>query len=604
MPSQTVDTWHHGAQWLNAQETRFALWAPDARSVSLTLQNGHSLAMQPQPDGWFVRTAPCPKGTRYRYCINDDYEVPDPASRSQDGGLEGYSVVIDTRDYSWQTPHWKGRPWHEAVIYELHVGALGGYAEVARLLPRLAQLGVTAIELMPLAQYSGHRNWGYDGVLLYAPHDTYGSPNALKQLIDQAHGLGLMVIVDVVYNHFGPQGNFLPGYAKAFFLEHSHTPWGARINYERREVRDFFIDNALMWLLNYRVDGLRLDAVHAINDSRFLHELAQQVRQHTAPDRHVWLNLENEFNQAFLLEEDYNAQWNDDGHNVLHVMLTGETDAYYAEFAHNKSEKLARCLSEGFIFQGQHDRHGKARGEPSAHLPPSAFILFLQNHDQIGNRARGERLHQLCPAPALRAATTLLLLSPMIPLLFMGEETATPEPFLFFTDYTGELAQAVSDGRRKEFAHFITHGDHAPPDTLADPNQRETFERARPSLNPAADDASRGAMLALYTQLLRIRHQSIIPRLQGARALGAHVLSAGAVAARWRMADNSVLQIAINLSDQPAAHTLVPDSAVLFESQANLAMDLQDNHRLQPYSALVSLVGAPPSSSPMESAHE
>ena len=606
MPSQRLDTWPHGAQLLDAEHTRFTLWAPDATSVSVELRNGQSLPMDPQPNGWFVREVPCPKGTRYRFCINGEFEVPDPASRAQDGGLQGYSVVVDPREYTWQTPDWKGRPWHHAVIYELHAGVLGGYGEVAKQLPRLAALGVTAIELMPLAQYSGERNWGYDGVLLYAPHDTYGSPAALKQLIDEAHRLGLMVIVDVVYNHFGPQGNYLPAYAKAFFHEDSHTPWGAGINYQRREVRDFFIDNALMWLLDYRVDGLRLDAVHAINDASLLHELAQRIRQHTAPDRHVWLTVENEFNQSFLLEKDYNAQWNDDGHNVLHVLLTGETDAYYAEFADNSTEKLARCLSEGFVYQGQTNRHGTSRGEPSAHLPSHAFVLFLQNHDQIGNRALGERLHRLCPPQALRAATTLLLLSPMIPLLFMGEESAAPEPFLFFTDYAGELAQAVSEGRRKEFADFSTYGSGTDNDNeqIPDPNQRSTHARARPSLTPAPHETARHDMLTLYEKLLHIRHRSIIPRLQGAHSLGAQVLATGAVAAQWRMADNSILLIALNLSAHPAPHTLATHSQLVFESQPNVASHLHSHHLLEPYSALVSLVDAPFPPSRLESAHE
>ena len=603
MPSQTLQTWPHGAHLLDAQHTRFTLWAPDAHSVSLELDNGRSLPMPARAQGWFVLDAPCPKGTRYRYCINGEFTVPDPASRAQDGGLEGYSVVLDPNDYHWRNRHWQGRPWHEAVIYELHVGVLGGYAEVAKLLPRLAQMGVTGIELMPLAQFSGERNWGYDGALLYAPHDTYGSPQALKQLIDQAHGLGLMVIVDVVYNHFGPQGNYLPTYANPFFNEQAHTPWGAGINYERREVRDFFIGNALMWLLEYRCDGLRLDAVHAINHPGFMHELAQHVRQRAGPERQLWLTLENEANQAFLLEKDYDAQWNDDGHNVLHVLLTAETDAYYSEFVENNTQKLARCLSQGFVFQGQNDRHGNARGESSSHLPPTAFVLFLQNHDQVGNRALGDRLHQLCPPQALRAATTLLLLSPMIPLLFMGEESAAPEPFLFFTDYTGELAQAVTEGRRKEFADFSSFNSISQGPEIPDPNLLSTFSHARPSL-PGVDDGQRNNMLALYQELLRIRHQSIIARLPGTQSLGAHVLAAGAVAAHWRMGDGSVLNITLNLSSRAVPHTPAPATEILFQSQPQVASQLHEQHLLAPYCALVSLLAAPRQSPPSESAHE
>lgn len=603
MPSQTLATWPHGAHVLDAHHTRFALWAPDAHSVSVTLQDGQSVALSPEPDGWFVGEVECPKGTRYRYCINGQTQVPDPASRAQDGGIDGYSVVIDPQDFIWRHRDWKGRPWHEAIIYELHVGVLGGYAEVAKELPRLAQLGVTAIELMPLAQFSGERNWGYDSALPYAPHDTYGSPAALKALIDEAHGLGLMVIVDVVYNHFGPQGNYLPTYAKAFLNQQHHTPWGAGINFERPEVRNFFIENALMWLLDYRIDGLRLDAVHAINHPGFMQELAHRVHQSVDPGRHVWLTLENEFNQAFLLEKDFNAQWNDDGHNVLHVLLTGETDAYYAEFARHTSQQLARCLSQGFVFQGETDRHGHARGEPSGQLPPSAFVLFLQNHDQVGNRAFGERLHQLCPPQALRAATALLLLSPMIPLMFMGDESAAPEPFTFFTDYTGELAEAVCEGRRREFSAFshFSSGEHAP--LIPDPNLRSTFEQARPSL-PNSDDEERQSMLALYQQLLRIRHHAIIPRLDGAQALGARVLATGAVAARWRMGDHSVLHIALNLSDQPVPYNAPTQGEMVFETPPQLVTHLSEHGLLAPYSALVSLVPSPYHPTSLESAHE
>ncbi|WP_448651450.1 malto-oligosyltrehalose trehalohydrolase [Pseudomonas fluorescens] len=574
MPSRTLETWPHGAIMLDAQHTRFALWAPDAFYVSVELEDGKSIAMLPQAEGWFEVEIKCPAGTRYRYNIDGETDVPDPASRAQALDVHGWSVVVDPLAYQWRHCNWQGRPWHEAVIYELHVGALGGYAAVEQQLPRLAELGVTAIELMPLAQFPGERNWGYDGVLPYAPQASYGTPEQLKQLIDSAHEHGLAVILDVVYNHFGPDGNYLGQYAKGFFQEDVHTPWGAGIDFDRREVRDFFLDNALMWLLEYRFDGLRLDAVHAIDNPGFLKELAQRVRQQVDTGRHVWLVLENELNQASLLTHDFDAQWNDDFHNVLHVLLTGETDAYYSDFAEQPTEKLARCLGEGFIYQGHTTRHGHERGEPSGGLPPSAFVAFLQNHDQIGNRALGERLHQLCSPQALKAATTLLLMSPMIPLMFMGDEVNAEAPFLFFTDHHGELAEAVREGRRNEFADFAAFKDPERREHIPDPNALPTFLQSAP-------DFAENAHSQFYRHLLSLRHLHIVPHLPGSMALGAQVLADGAVTARWRLGNGSVLQIDLNLGDAPLDHPA--PTHLLFETPAT------DEAHLAPFSARVAL---------------
>ncbi|MFM9488205.1 malto-oligosyltrehalose trehalohydrolase [Pseudomonas monachiensis] len=593
MPLRTLETWPHGAIMLDAEHTRFALWAPDAYYVSVELENGQSLPLLPQADGWFVSNIRCAAGTRYRYSIDGELEVPDPASRAQAGDIDRHSVVVDPLAYAWQHAAWLGRPWNEAVIYELHVGALGGFSAVEQHLARLVELGVTAIELMPVAQFPGERNWGYDGVLPYAPQASYGSPEQLKHLIDTAHGHGLAVILDVVYNHFGPDGNYLHRYAKGFFREDKHTPWGAAIDLRRREVRDFFIENALMWLLEYRFDGLRLDAVHAIEDPDFIQELARRVRQQTGPARHVWLMVENEHNQASLLEQGYDAQWNDDGHNALHVLLTGETDAYYADYAQNPTEQLARCLSQGFVFQGHLNRHGVARGEPSGHLPPSAFILFLQNHDQIGNRAFGERLHQLAHPQALRAATVLLLLSPMIPLLFMGDEFAVEQPFLFFTSHHGELARQVRDGRRNEFAALSAFADPILREHIPDPNDPQTFAASRPVL-PSTGHCE---MHDLYRRLLQIRHRHIIPRLPGARALGTDVLGEAAVSATWRLGDGSQLRIDLNLSASPVVHTSQTGATRLFEYPPQGA-DLPAPNTLAPYCALVSLAAAAPFATP------
>ncbi|OAJ48817.1 malto-oligosyltrehalose trehalohydrolase [Pseudomonas marginalis] len=574
MPLRTLETWPHGAIMLDAQHTRFALWAPDAFYVSVELENGKSVAMLPQAEGWFETEIACPAGTRYRFNIDGEMDVPDPASRAQASDVHGWSVVVDSLAYQWRHSNWQGRPWHEAVIYELHVGAMGGYAGIEKHLPRLAELGVTAIELMPLAQFPGDRNWGYDGVLPYAPQASYGTPEQLKHLIDSAHEHGLAVILDVVYNHFGPDGNYLGQYAKGFFQEDVHTPWGAGIDFNRREVRDFFLDNALMWLLEYRFDGLRLDAVHAIDNPEFLKELAHRVREQVDTGRHVWLMLENELNQAGLLQHDFNAQWNDDFHNVLHVLLTGETDAYYSDFAQDPTAKLARCLGEGFIYQGHTTRHGHVRGEPSGHLPPSAFVAFLQNHDQIGNRALGERLHQLCSPQALKAATALLLLSPMIPLMFMGDEVNASEPFLFFTDHHGELAEAVREGRRNEFKDFAAFQDPERRERIPDPNALPTFLQTTPSFDE-------NEHTQLYRQLLSLRHRHLVPHLPGSVALGAQVLADHAVSARWRLGNGSVLRIDLNLSAVPLDHPAT--EPVLFQTPANAGPSLP------PYSARITL---------------
>jgi maltooligosyltrehalose trehalohydrolase len=580
----------HGAIVISPHLTRFSLWAPGAETVEVLTPEGRTFAMHSEEHGWFVVEAPCLAGTHYKFQINRNFQVPDPASRAQVLDVYGYSLVVDTDSYKWKHHAWQGRPWHEAIIYELHVGLMGGYSGVEKILPHLADLGITAIELMPIAQFSGDRNWGYDGVLPYAPQRSYGSPKDLKSLIDSAHGLGVAVILDVVYNHFGPDGNYLSTYAKQFFRDDKKTPWGDAIDYRRREVRDFFIDSALMWLLDYRVDGLRLDAVHAIDDPTFLGEFSERVRAGCGESRQIWLVLENERNETRHLEKNFDAQWNDDGHNALHVLLTGETDAYYADFANAPTHKLVRMLAEGFVYQGEETRNGHIRGEPSGHLRPSAFVLFLQNHDQIGNRALGERLAHLCPAPALRAATVMLLLSPMIPLMFMGDEWGADEPFQFFTDFHDELAVKVCEGRRAEFAEFSAFADEQQRDLIPDPNAVSTFESSRPAFIESHQEGSQSAhgnWRTFYRDLLKIRHREIFPRLQGCQAIGAELLSEKAVTARWQMGDGSILRIDLNLTEVslilrnvPAGHFLYPSPSQGENFQRQL---------LPPYSAFVTL---------------
>jgi malto-oligosyltrehalose trehalohydrolase len=549
-----------GAEPRDDGTTRFRLWAPGARSVTLEAEHFPPMPMQ-SSDGWHEAVAPCGPGTRYRYRLPDGMAVPDPASRRQSGGVHGWSVVIDARAHDWHHD-WHGRPWHEAVILEVHAGLLGGFTAIADRLEHWRDVGFTAIELMPVAAFPGARNWGYDGVLPFAPAEAYGTPDELKALVDRAHGLGLMVLLDVVDNHFGPAGNYLHLYAPQFFDASIRTPWGAAIDFNRPEVRAFFTHNALYWLGEYRFDGLRFDATHAIAPQSFLLQLAHDIRSSVEPGRLVHLVLEHEGNRASLLGggERFDAQWADDFHHCVHRLLTGETEGYYQDFP-APAAQLARCLAEGFAWQGETTPRGRARGEPSGELPTTAFVICLQNHDQIGNRAFGERLAALADAEALRAATALLLLAPQIPLVFMGEACGSRAPFLYFTDHDDELAERVREGRRAEFAHFAAFADLRRRAQIPDPNAPATFARSRP--DPAdADPAARAA----WQRLLALRRDHIVPRIPGARALGAVPLGEAGVLARWRLGDGAELAIACNLGPVPLALE-PPDGPVLFESR-------------------------------------
>lgn len=532
---------------LEPGSTQFRLWAPGVeRGLSLAVDDRPLQPMTRGAAGWWTADAAARPGADYMFVLPDGTRVPDPASRFQPNDVSGPSQLVDEDSYVWRNTAWRGRAWTEAVIYELHVGVLGGYAAAAADLPRLAELGVTAIELMPLADFGGARNWGYDGVLPFAPASTYGGRDELKAFIDAAHGLGLMVLLDAVYNHFGPEGNYLPIYAPEFFDARTPTPWGAAIRFSEPVVRSFFMENALYWLGVFRFDGLRLDAVHHIVDESFVTDLAEAARA-TFPDRHMHIVLENERNEAAPLRNGVTAQWNDDFHNVMHVLLTGETSSYYAGFADAPEQKLLRSLAEGFVYQGEPSPHhdGERRGTPSADLPATRFVNFLQNHDQVGNRAFGERLIALTSAARLKAATALLLLAPQIPLLFMGEEFGARSPFLFFTDFAGGLADAVRQGRGREFARDPAFQSDA--NDVPDPNDLATFASSRPVAPADAEDWS-----AFYARLLRLRHRHIAPRLTGVTALGGGVLGPAAVFAQWRLADDAVLSIAMNLGDDAA----------------------------------------------------
>lgn len=551
-----------GVEMLGAGQARFRLWAPQAQTVLLRVA-GWDAPMDRSEDGWFEHVAEgVEPGQRYSFVLADGRSVPDPASRAQESDVHGPSVVTDPSGYGWRNAAWQGRPWREAVIYEMHVGTFtpeGTFRAAAGRLAHLARLGVTVLELMPVGQFAGARGWGYDGVLPYAPHSAYGTPDDLKFLVDEAHGHGIMVMLDVVYNHFGPDGNYLPTYAADFFDEARHTPWGAAIAYQRRPVRDFFIDNALCWIGDFKFDGLRLDAVDQISDPsepELLVELAERVRA-AFPGRHVHLTTEDNRNITRLHERQegralrYTGEWNDDFHNAAHVLLTGEVEGYYEDFAGDPLRMLARCLAEGFAYQGEPSPHdgGKPRGMPSSHLPATAFVNFLQNHDQVGNRALGERLTVLAEPRRLRALTGILLLSPHVPMLFMGEEWDETRPFYFFTDFHGDLADAVREGRRREFARFSAFDSREDREAIPDPNDEESFLACKIDWNALERPEGRAAS-DRYAALLALRRDRIVPLLDDGTPLPATILRAddGVLAIDWRTAGGR-LQLRANLAD-------------------------------------------------------
>lgn len=588
---------------------RFRLWAPSAQRVDLVLDGGPSAGESPmrgQPGGWFeFDVVGAAAGQRYGFRIDGDLVVPDPASRANPDDVHGRSLLVDPLAFEWTDDRWPGRPWHEAVVYELHVGCFtpqGTLAAVVDRLDDLVALGVTAIELMPVADFPGQRGWGYDGVLPFAPEAGYGTPEDLKRLVCAAHARGLMVLLDVVYNHFGPDGNYLHVYAKPFFNPHVPTPWGAAINLDgehSRTVRDFFIHNALYWIEEFHLDGLRLDAVHAMHDTsaqHFVDELAQAVRNGPGRQRHVHVVLENDLNDARRLARApdgrpalADAQWNDDVHHTLHVIVTAETDGYYTDFADEPLALFARALAEGFAYQGQPSRyrHGETRGSPSTGLPPTAFVNSTQTHDQVGNRAFGERLVALAPGDrqqdALRALTACVLLAPSPPMLFMGEEFAASAPFLYFCDFSGELARAVTEGRRAEFGRFSRFADPRVRERIPDPNDERTF------LASKLDWSERGQSphadwLALYARLLHCRSSVLVPWLDDARCGSFTISTPGTLHLVWPLAGGRRWHLLAQLADHagPADLRAALPGDIVYSSHGGV-------QALQPWSVLAAL---------------
>jgi maltooligosyltrehalose trehalohydrolase len=541
---------------LAADGVTFRLWAPAARRVELVLDKVHP--MQVLANGWYqIKIAGLQVGALYKYRIDGDLEVPDPASHFQPSDIDGPSEVIEHNRFDWRATSWRGRPWAEAVTLELHVGAFtrgGTFRSAIDHFNGLVKAGITAIELMPIGDFAGRRNWGYDGVLLFAPDSTYGRPDDLRAMIDEAHARGLMVLLDVVYNHFGPQGNYLQRYAPQFFAP-AQTPWGSAIDYSVPQVRAFVIANALHWLSRYRFDGLRLDAVHAIGiagEPSILHDISRAVGNFARLNaRAIHLVVENDDNRASLIDPEtdpprgkYRAQWNDDYHHAWHVLLTGENNGYYRDYAADPAGHLARVLRSGFAFQGETSLHrgGRPRGESAHSVSPLGFVNFLQNHDQIGNRPCGDRLVTQVTNGPLTAALAITLLAPMPPLLFMGEEWGATEPFAFFCDFPEPLARAVREGRRADLASTFGALAARAPDPLA----QETFLAAVLDWDARSTPVGR-KRLDLVRQLLSIRRREVTPHLADMRFAMAQSRKP-VLQASWTVNGGRSLNLLANLS--------------------------------------------------------
>ncbi len=535
-----------GATSTSSNAVKFRVWAPSATTVAVKLVDQHQSATPMQRDGrgYFeaVVTGAAPR-TRYRYLVDGAKELPDPASRSQPDGVHGPSMVVDPSAFQWTDKNWRGMSLDRFIIYELHVGTFTKEGTFEAIIPHLPYLrdgvGITAIELMPVAEFPGRRNWGYDGVFPFAPQSSYGGPEGLKRLVDACHAVGLAVILDVVYNHLGPEGNYL-GEFGPYFTDRYRTPWGSAINYDGPDsdaVRQYVIDNALYWATEYHIDALRLDAIHGIFDfsaHHILQDLAAAVQdQSQALNRRLNLIAESDLNDVRVIESPsagghgLDGQWNDDFHHALRVVLTDERKGYYEDF-HGLTD-LATAVRDGFIYSGRHSAHRRRRhGNSSRQCDPFRFVVFSQNHDQIGNRAVGDRLSTRLPWNALKVARAAVLLSPNIPLLFMGEEYGETAPFQYFIEHGDpDLVEAVRQGRRREFAPFGWN-----PEDIPDPQDVRTFERSR--LHRERLDDRQAAILRWSAALIRLR--KTVPALgAGHRTSHRHQV--------WAFEDTRVLMV-------------------------------------------------------------
>jgi maltooligosyltrehalose trehalohydrolase len=525
-----------GTTYLGSGRTRFAVWAPRLSRLAVRITGPaprDPIPLPRLPGGWFAATLDeVWPGTRYRYVLDDDRERPDPAARALPEGVHGPAEVVDPAAFAWTDAGWRGKPLKDMVLYEVHVGTFtpeGTFDAILPRLPALRDLGVTALELMPVASFPGSRDWGYDGVGLFAPQRSYGGPAGLQRLVDACHALGLAVVLDVVYNHLGPEGNYLAEFGP-YFTDRYRTPWGQAVNFDgegSRGVRDFVLANALVWIRDYHLDGLRLDAVHSIFDESPLHILRElnDALQRLARrlGRIVPVVAESDLNDRRVIDPvrrggyGLAGQWSDDFHHALHVLLTGERGGYYADFG--SLAQLGKAYTDGFVYDGIYSGYrGQVHGTPTRDLPAERFVVCTQNHDQVGNRAQGERLSALVDFERLKLAAVALLLSPAVPLLFMGEEYGEIVPFMFFADFGDPaLRAAVTRGRREEFAAFGWTGE------VPDPQDPATFSRSKLKWGRREQEPHRW-LLDLYRTLLRLRREYPALGVGGRQRLDATLL--------------------------------------------------------------------------------
>ena len=576
--------------------TTVRLWAPRASRVDLVLGD-ERVAMSPDVGGWWSAATPIERTARgYAFSLDGGSPRPDPRSSWQPDGVHAPSRLVDHAAFAWTDRGWQPPPLSTGVIYELHVGTFtpaGTFEAAIERLDHLVSLGVSHVELMPVAQFSGEHGWGYDGVALGAPHEAYGGPTGLKRLVDACHARGLAVLLDVVYNHLGPVGNYLAEFAP-YFTERHHTPWGAAVNLGEPEVRGFVIDNACGWLRDYHLDGLRLDAIHALRDdsaTHLLEELASAVRVlEGGLGRPLTLIAESDLNDPRVVRPPalggygLDAQWNEDFHHALHAVLTGERGGYYADFG--QLADVATALAEGLVYAGRHSRYrGRPHGFPASGLSGHAFVGCLQNHDQVGNRARGDRIGHLVSPGRLRIGSALVLTAPFVPMLFQGEEWGASAPFQYFTDHADpDVARAVREGRRREFAAF---GED--PETVPDPQARETFLRSKLDWAERAR-APHAAVLDWYRRLIALRRAQ--PALRSGRLDAVRV--ATDEGARWLTMEREGLTVACNLADQARCVPLARGRprTMLLTSSADVALGA-DCVDLSPESVVV--LGGPAS---------